>query len=268
MKFHKTPQAHGIPVKKQYGQHFLRQQSVVDTMLHAVTITPETSIFEIGCGDGFLTKSILQTDCKRLWIFEIDRDWARYVQTHYPDVRITMFEENILDADFSKFESYQPWVLLSNLPYQITFPILHLVQKNRHLISEGVVMVQEEVAQKIVKTSGRGYGFISLFFQYYFSWKLLTKIVPTAFYPPPAVHSRLLHFVPRQDIQPIPDEEKFWKFIKLCFSQPRRTLRNNLASTHYAHLVEQDAAIGDLRAQQLGMPDFLALWNIVQTNAT
>lgn len=265
MKNH-LPQAHGIPVKKQYGQHFLRKQSVIDTMIDAVSITPQTSVFEIGCGDGFLTKSILQTAAARLWVFEIDPDWAAYVRGHYPDERMTIFQENILDVDFSQFEPHKPWVLLANLPYQITFPILHLLQQHKDLLQEGVVMVQEEVAQKITKSRGRGYGFISLFFQHHFTWKLLTKIPPADFFPPPKVDSRLLYFKPRQ-AEPIRDEEKFWAFIKYCFAQPRRTLRNNVLATKYAYLAEQDLPVLNLRAQQMNMQDFLTLWDIIHTTA-
>ncbi len=264
---HHTPQAHGIAVKKQYGQHFLRNQAVIDTMINAVSIIPATNVFEIGCGDGFLTKSILQTAIARLWVFEIDHDWAAYVQQHYPDARMTIFEENILDTDFTQFEPHKPWVLLANLPYQITFPILHLLQQHRHLLQEGVIMVQEEVAQKITKSGGRGYGFISLFFQHFFDWKLLTKIPPTDFFPPPSVYSRLLHFAPRT-VQPIPDEEKFWAFIKYCFAQPRRTLRNNLLATQFAWYAQRaDYQFGDMRAQQMKMEDFLALWKIIRPGA-
>lgn len=267
MKKTNLPQAHGIPVKKQYGQHFLRKQSVIDTMINSVSITPQTSVFEIGCGDGFLTKSILQTKAARLWVFEIDADWAYYVGEQYPDERMTIFLENILDVDFKRFEAHAPWVLLANLPYQITFPILHLLQQHRHLLQEGVIMVQEEVAQKITKTYGRGYGYISLFFQHYFSWELLTKINPNDFFPPPKVDSRLLHFKPLNP-EPIQEEAKFWAFIKYCFSQPRRTLRNNLLATKYAHLAKQDLPIMQLRAQQMSMADFRLLWDLIQTSAT
>src|SRR5690348_8923224 len=107
-----TPKQHGISVKKQFGQHFLRNQAVIDTMINAVSITPHTSIFEIGCGDGFLTRSILKTAMKKLWVFEIDPEWAAYVGKQYQDARMTIFEENILDVDFSTFEPYKPWVLL------------------------------------------------------------------------------------------------------------------------------------------------------------
>lgn len=262
MKPH-TPILHGIPIKKQFGQHFLREYSVIDRMLQAVTLTPQTSIFEIGCGDGFLTQAILQQPCERLWVFEIDHQWAAYVRKLLPDKRLTIFEENILEVDFARFEEHKPWTLLANLPYNVTFPILHKLQQNRHLLKEGVVMVQEEVAQKIVKSGGRDYGFISLFMQHYFTWKLLTKIAPGAFVPPPKVDSRLLYFTPRTDAPHIPNEEEFWRWIKICFKQPRRTLKNNLAQGHYAidRIPEEMLA---KRAQQLGMQEFLYMWQLLQ----
>src|SRR5580765_7611181 len=156
-------------------------------MIFAVTITPQTSVFEIGCGDGILTRAILETEVARLFVFEIDPDWANYVQESITDDRLHMFLENFLDIDFSLLEEHAPWTVLANLPYQVTFPILHRFQQHRHLLKEGVVMVQEEVAQKIVKQRGRDYGYSSLFFQHYFEWKLLDKIPPTAFHPAPKV---------------------------------------------------------------------------------
>jgi 16S rRNA (adenine1518-N6/adenine1519-N6)-dimethyltransferase len=251
---------HGIRLKKQYGQHFLRAQSVVDHMLSKVTLTPESSVFEIGCGDGFLTRSIQQHSFQRLWVFEIDPEWALYVCKHYPDKRMTIFEDNILDIDFCCFESHKPWTLLSNLPYQITFPILHKLQQHRDLLKEGVIMIQEEVAQKIVKTYGRGYGYPSLFFQHYFEWKLLEKVPPVAFYPPPKVESRLLYFKPRLILDPIEHEAGFWQFIKRCFGQPRRTLKNNLQQYHYDLSKIPESTLA-LRAQQMSKEDFLGIWH-------
>lgn len=259
-----SPHLHGIPLKKQYGQHFLRDHTIVDHMINAVTLTPNSSVFEIGCGDGFLTSTILQQPLARLWVFEIDHQWASFVRKQYPDKRLTMFEENILDVDFTRFEPHKPWLLLANLPYQITFPILHLLQRNRHLLQEGVVMVQEEVAQKITQTSGRGYGFPSLFFQYYFTWKLLDKIPPKAFVPPPKVDSRLLYFKPKSDLQPIPHETAFWDWLKLCFKQPRRTLKNNLMQTHHG-LAKVPEKYLLLRAQQMTFQDFLEVWQLLNS---
>lgn len=252
----------GIPLKKGLGQHFLRDSSVTDRITRSVVLTQESSVFEIGCGDGFLTKAILAHPLARLWVFEIDQQWVSYIRGHFPDPRLTVYEENILDLDFSIFESHKPWILLANLPYQITFPILQRLQEHRHLWQEGVIMVQEEVAQKIMRTSGRGYGFTSLFFQHYFTWQKLDKISPGAFYPAPKVHSRLLHFAPKKNVTPIPDEAEFWKFIKICFRQPRRTLKNNLAQSHYDwHRLSEDQI--SLRAQQMGIDQLLALWKIL-----
>ncbi len=251
--------SHDIVIKKQFGQHFLRDQSVITAMLDAVTLDKNSSVFEIGCGDGFLTQAILQTPIIRLWVFEIDPEWAGFVRNKFKDARMAMHQENFLDVEAARFAPHAPWTVLANLPYNVTFPILHKFQEMRELLNEGVVMVQEEVAQKLVKKSGKGYGFISLYFQYYFELKLLTKIPPSAFYPAPKVFSRLIYFKPQKDLVEIPEEAQFWKFIKMCFKQPRRTLRNNLSQTHYDVTRFDDALLGK-RAQQLTMADFLKIW--------
>lgn len=256
----KKPQRQGIELKKKHGQHFLKNGMYIVPMLEAVHVDNTISVMEIGCGEGVLTHAILQGPCKQLKVFEIDQEWADYVNNLYgTDSRLHIILNNVLDVDWSILQSDTPWVMLANLPYQITFPILHLVKQHRDMFLEGVVMVQEEVAQKIVKTSGRGYGYPSLFFQHFFDWKLLTKVPPEAFYPPPKVNSRLLYFKPKKDIVAIPQEEEFWKFIKLCFLQPRRTLRNNLAQSHYDQNVLSDDIL-QKRAQQLNMHDFLEIW--------
>lgn len=256
-------QAHGIPLKKKFGQHFLRQQSVADHMVQAVTLTPQSSVLEIGCGDGFLTKTIMRTPIARLWVFEIDPEWATLVRDTVVDARLTVFNEDILVTDVTALESHKPWTILANLPYQITFPILHLLQRNVHMIKEGVVMVQEEVAQKLLKTGGRGYGHSSLFFQYYFDWKKLELVPPSAFVPPPRIHSRLLYFKPAVERPVIPDPEQFWLFIKACFKQPRRMLRNNLSGGLYDVQRIPDATL-QLRAQQMSFDDLLKLWHLVR----
>jgi 16S rRNA (adenine1518-N6/adenine1519-N6)-dimethyltransferase len=252
----------GIPLKKKFGQHFLRDMAVVDTMISRVTLTPQTSVFEIGCGDGFLTREILATSIKQLFIFEIDEDWVNYIKSTISDQRLHIFLDNFLDKDLSLLEEDAPWTVLANLPYQVTFPILHCFHKNRHLLREGVIMVQEEVAQKIVKKRGKGYGASSIFFQYFFEWELLTKVPPSAFHPAPKVFSRLLYFKPKKDVQPIPDEEGFWKFVRACFKQPRRTLRNNFAPTHYS-IASLPESLLLKRAQELTIDDLLCIWNSI-----
>ena len=247
--------------KKAFGQHFLRKQSVVDHMIEAVSVTKDTSVLEIGCGDGFLTRSILaSTPCKRLQVFEIDPEWADYVRGTIRDSRLKVTLANVLEIDFeAELGAHKPWVLLANLPYQITFPILFLIQKNKHLFTEGVVMVQEEVAHKIVAQRGKGYNPSTLFLQHHFEWKMMERIEPGAFVPPPKINSRLLYFKPKMDVKPIPDEEQFWAILKLCFRSPRQTLRNNLKTTHLPIDRLSPEQLG-LRAQQMSFDGFLALW--------
>ncbi len=259
----KRSTSQGIQLKKSLGQHFLRDQSIADRIVNSVDLNAQSSVFEIGCGDGFLTRTILTAPIARLWVFEIDPEWVAYVRNSIHDSRLQLFQQNILDLNFEIFNDHAPWTLLANLPYQITFPILHLLQKNRDVLKEGVIMVQEEVAQKILKTHGRGYGFPSLYFQHFFDWQVLDKIPPSAFYPPPKVFSRLLYFKPREHLEEIPEKEDFWKFIKAIFRQPRRTLKNNLTQAHYPIAQISEKTL-ELRAQQLKMEDFLELWNIVR----
>lgn len=258
----KKPSSHGFAVKKQFGQHFLRDDLVAEKIVDYCDLDG-ASVIEIGCGDGALTRMIIQSKLARFWVFEIDPEWASFVRKKINDQRMQIFVEDILTVDFARFEPYKPWVLLANLPYQITFPLLHQLQEWRYLLREGVIMIQEEVAHKLVATHGRGYGFQSLFFQHYFELKLLDKIPPAAFYPPPKIFSRLVYFKPRQNIEPIANENEFWAFIKACFKQPRRTLKNNLFQKHYdVHKVPEETLA--LRAQQMNFAQLQTLWGLVQ----
>ncbi len=262
----------GLPPrkKKALGQHFLRKATVVDHMIDNVAITPDVSVVEIGCGDGFLTSAILrQTNCKSLLVYEIDPEWVDFVQKKIKDDRLVIKNENILDVDFqSSLESKKPLVLLANLPYQITFPILFKIQKNKALFQEGVVMVQEEVAQKIVATHGKKYSPTSMFLQHHFEWKLIEKVEPGAFVPPPKVFSRTVYFRPKFDLQEIPQETEFWGFLKLCFRSPRQTLKNNLKSTKYDSHRVLSSEILALRAQQISFDGFVDLWKQINNLRT
>src|SRR3989338_6086620 len=154
MSHEKKPRASGIVLKKHHGQYFLRDRSVTFDMLCAVDVKNK-SVIEIGCGDGFLTREILGQPIERLWIFEIDTQWATKVQNDYPDARMRMFCGDFLTVDLTILKPHAPWTVLANLPYHITFPILYKLHEQRDLIECSVLMMQEEVAQKIAKTRGR-----------------------------------------------------------------------------------------------------------------
>lgn len=248
--------------KKSLGQHFLRNKAVVHNMLAQTRSACENStILEIGCGDGFLTEQILaQTGCKRLVCLEVDPEWARVVTTKIKDPRLLVLNVNALDYDWNSFYDGTPMVLLANLPYNVSIPLLKKLRLNSPLFQQGVFMVQEEVAQKLTAQTGRSFGSLSLFMQHVFEMNLLQKIDPSSFSPPPKVTSRLVHFKPQATSVAIEQEEGFWKFIKACFASPRRMLKNNLAGYNFdAKIVEQQ--IGGLRAQQLNFEQLLSFWH-------
>jgi 16S rRNA (adenine1518-N6/adenine1519-N6)-dimethyltransferase len=252
--------SHGIYFKKQFGQNFLRDPQVVHRIVNSVTLSEQSTVLEIGSGDGFLTRAILEKNIKKLIAYEIDLEWAGFLKNQIKDPRFSIIIQDILTVNWPDLKKNGPLVLLANLPYNITFPLLYLLQQHRDFFVEGTIMIQEEVAQKLVKSGGRDYGFVSLFFQYHFEWTLLEKVLPSAFEPEPNVFSRLLHFKPRTQVAPIPDEEKFWSFVKICFKQPRRTLRNNLGGTIYQNCAIDEKSL-EQRAQQMTINDLLAIWN-------
>ena len=124
-------------------------------------------------------------------------------------------------------------------------------------------MVQEEVAQKIPRHLVEGMDFLPCFFSVILVGVCLIKFHQAAFFPPPKVNSRLLYFKPRYDVEVIPDEDEFWRFIKACLQQPRRTMRNNFAQAHYnISMLSQELL--NSRAQQLSMGDFIKLWVLLR----
>lgn len=245
--------------KKKFGQHFLRNFEVVRSMIDKVDLTSSSKVIEIGCGDGFLTRSILEnSECELLRVYEIDEDWYEYIKKKITDKRLDLRLQDVLKINWSDLEPDGPWTMLANLPYQISFPIMFLLQKNKHIFSEGVLMLQEEVAQKIVAKKGRSCNATSLFLQHNFDFELLDKVRPDDFDPPPKVYSRLLYFKPKKSL-PIKKEDDFWKFVKVCFSSPRRTIKNNLKAAMF-DLESIPVEMLSKRAQQVDISEYLDLW--------
>lgn len=251
----------GIELKKSLGQHFLRDYAVTDAMLAMIEHIGQKSVLEIGPGNGFLTREILEKPIKKLWAFEIDQEWVQNLKNNIQDERFSVLHADFLGIDNAILKENGPWIVLANLPYNITFPILERFISLTDVIEEGVIMIQEEVAQKLVATQGRAYGFASIFFQYFFDFSLLLKIPPSAFTPPPNVFSRLLYFKPKKQEERLKIEhtDAFFKFVRLCFRQPRRTLKNNLIAAQIDTAKLDEQTLG-LRAQQLSVQQLVNIF--------
>lgn len=249
-----------IAKKKAFGQHFLRKQSTIDNMISAARIRPEHTILEIGCGDGVLTRALLeQTSCKQVIVAEIDREWADYTESRFGCPRLSFIHGDILEFDFTRFAGHEPLMLVANLPYQISFPLFQKLAEHRLLFENIIVMLQEEVAQKMAAHRGKPYSAMTLFLQYHFDFTLLEKVEPGAFTPPPKVFSRVIEARPKQTLVPAFLPPEFWLFVRACFKFPRQTLKNNLKHSAY-RTKPLDETLLALRAQQLTFEDFIAVW--------
>jgi 16S rRNA (adenine1518-N6/adenine1519-N6)-dimethyltransferase len=234
------------------GQHFLADHHGAERIVDALGDVSDKTVIEIGPGRGVLT-TMLAERARRLIAVELDRVLAaqlRMALVRFENVEI--IEGDILSIDFSTVLGPRPGMnhpgivhvpektrLVGNLPYFITSDILlHLFQYHPYFETI-VIMVQEEVADRIAAKPGvRDYGLLSATVQLYARVEKLFSLPPGAFNPPPKVHSAVLRLTinPQMDRLRVPEEE-FIAFLKLSFGQKRKTLANNLKSRFDSRLL-------------------------------
>ncbi|HKC72294.1 MAG TPA: 16S rRNA (adenine(1518)-N(6)/adenine(1519)-N(6))-dimethyltransferase RsmA [Terriglobales bacterium] len=234
------------------GQHFLADHHAAGRIVDALGDVSDKTVIEIGPGRGVLT-TILAERARRLIAIELDRVLAAQLRmslVHFENVEI--IEGDILSIDFSTVLGPRPGMnrpgivhvpektrLVGNLPYFITSDILlHLFQYHAYFETI-IIMVQEEVADRIAARPGvREYGLLSATVQLYARVEKLFSLPPGAFNPPPKVHSAVLRLTinPQMDRLRVPEEE-FIAFLKLSFGQKRKTLANNLKSRFDSRLL-------------------------------
>ena len=256
--------------RQRMGQHFLGDPAWRKRIYETLPRNPGEVWVEIGAGHGEMTQ-LLAGDGRRVIAIEADKRLAeglrRKVDGHADDwPGIEVVHGDVLALDLaalagSKFRVY------GNLPYYITSPILHRLFGVAEQILSIHILIQFEVAARIVARSGRrAYGYLSAICQFYAKPEIVLRIPPGAFRPPPRVTSALVRLdLPgeRQSLR-IHDEKLFLGFIQKCFGQKRKTLRNNLRSIAPDKSVFKAlAACGlrpDARAEQLSLAQFAALF--------
>ena len=210
------------------------------------TNRPE-QILEIGPGQGALTELLLAR-AERVVAVEIDPAMIALLGERFGgEKKLTVVAGDVLQTDLAQ---WGPSVLAGNLPYYITSPILDRIFAARGVVREAVLLVQREVAQRLVAEPGsRDYGLLSVRTQVYAEAKYLFKVPPGAFKPPPKVESAVVRLVMREAIE---DQETFLQFAARCFGHKRKTLRNNLIGYYNKDLVEAQPEAG-LRGEQLSI---------------
>lgn len=257
----------GAMARQRLGQHFLGDVSWRRRVFETLPRHAGDVWLEIGAGHGEMTE-ILAGDGRRVIAVETDARLVPRLQEkarEWPGVKVVAGD--ILSVDPDELIGDARVRVYGNLPYYITSPILHWLFKRAGRIASIHVVIQFEVAVRIVAKPGRReYGYLSAACQFYARPAIALRIPAGAFRPPPKVTSALVRMdLPgEREKLGITDDAGFLRFVQTCFGQKRKTLRNNLLATADAEKIratlEAGGLRGDARAEQLSLGQFAALF--------
>ena len=226
---------HGIVMKKSLGQNFLVEPQILQHMIEVAEIDKNTVVIEIGPGIGALTE-FLARNAKEVFAFEIDQRFIKILEeTLISYDNITLIHQDILQVDFSE-ERYQSLhqmdhlVVVANLPYYITTPIIMHLISSRLPFQSLVMMMQKEVAERLTAQVGtKAYSSLTVAIQLEMDSELAFIVPKSVFIPQPNVDSAVLKLSRRDEARvKVEDPEKFQTLVQICFKQRRKTLWNNL----------------------------------------
>ncbi len=216
--------------KKRFGQHFLCSTRVVQQIVAASGVGTDSRVLEIGPGLGVLTEALLAAGAQ-LTAVELDRDMAGFIRSRLPEIQLV--EADAAQIDFSTLLDGGGWRCVSNLPYNAGTRMITRMLSTPQTFERLVVMVQREVAERLVAPAGdRKRGSLSVFTEARAAARICIRVPPGAFHPPPKVHSAVVDMVLHQSpkIQGV-DVAVFDKTVRSLFVQPRKTTRNNLSAS-------------------------------------
>jgi 16S rRNA (adenine1518-N6/adenine1519-N6)-dimethyltransferase len=244
-----------IAVKKKLGQNFLTDRNITRKIVIASGAEPQENILEIGPGFGALTKEIIE-HCPVFTVVEKDRKLAEFIRGEYPQLHI--IEGDFLEVDLVSLAQEKPLRVLGNIPYSITTPILFKLLEHRNSLSSATLMMQHEVAMRIVaKPSTKDYGILAVQLQAFCDVTYLFKVGRKVFRPQPGVDSAVIRMTPKKNVK-MDDADGFRGFVRTAFHQRRKTLLNNLKESY--NLESVDSHTLQLRAEALSIEDFFELF--------
>lgn len=250
--------------KKSLGQNFLQDANVAQKIVKTFDPKPDDGVVEIGPGKGALTSLLLQS-LPHITVIELDNDLAPMLQEQFAD-KITVIHSDILNVPLAELREQigKPIRLIGNIPYNITTPILFHVVDSLPAVKDFLVMMQTEVAQRIVaKPRTKEYGILSILLQYYSTPRMQFAVSKNSFFPIPNVSSAILHldfehpFAPKAVNEPL-----FRKIVRGTFNTRRKTLRNGLKSLGIPTTEFDRLSVDlELRPEELSVGDFVQLSN-------
>jgi len=246
----------GRPLKR-FSQNFLTNPQIQQSIVQALHIQPDDRVMEIGPGKGALTLHIIQQNPSTFLAVEIDTRWADFLESEFQD-KVEIIREDFLSINLSKFHSTPKLKIIGNLPYHITSPILFQLINHFTLFDSAVLMVQKEVAKRIVaKPSSKDYGIPSVLSQTYAEVEYLFDVKPGNFFPVPAVDSAVFRLKFFNEVKDIRNISLFRKIVRSTFNTRRKMLRNSLSRTFDKSAVYSLTSVDlNRRPEELTVQDF------------
>jgi len=261
----------GFKFKKQMGQNFIFNTFILDQIVDLAGITADDFVIEIGAGAGTLTEAIAKC-AKKVVTIELDRSLIDLLNKRFMDKEnIELIQGDALKADLDKIANdrgYSKYKIVSNLPYQISTPFLTNMLKNLKNLDTATIMVQKEVALKVVaKPNEDGYGMLSLLSKAFGHSEIIMDLEPGYFTPAPPVDSSILFFKKEEKDLGV-DEKSLWLIIRGVLNQRRKTILNGLKALgafepknnlDWPSVLEKAGISKDLRGETLDLSDFVKI---------
>jgi 16S rRNA (adenine1518-N6/adenine1519-N6)-dimethyltransferase len=275
-----SPKRSSFRPRKQFGQHWLRDETVLDRIIIAGELAESDRVLEIGPGTGNLTSRLLSIVAALVSV-EIDRDLCKNLVHKYGEQdNFLLIQNDFLQSDlppflkdFPRFQN--PNKVVANIPYNITGPILtKLLGKIASPASQQyesiVLLVQKEVGDRLVAIPGsKAYGALSIRVQYLASCELICDVPARSFYPQPKVDSVIIRLRPRTLEHPANNPRQLETLIKLGFASRRKMLHNNLKSlikiADLTPILEQLKFNPQCRAEDLSLEEWILLSNVLSS---
>lgn len=222
----------GIFAKKKFGQNFLIDSNIVMKIVKTANITKETNVIEIGPGIGAMTE-ILAKEAGKVLCFEIDEDMVNILNEEIKNDNVKIVNKDFLKVDLDEEMRYfiepKNIVVVSNLPYYITTPIIFKLLEYSKNIEKMVFMVQKEVSERLTaKPGSKEYGSLSVLIELNGTMKKEFNVSRNCFYPVPNVDSEIVSMEINKNDSALKNDPIFGKFIQNIFEMKRKTLANNI----------------------------------------
>lgn len=266
---------HRFSFKKSLGQNFLIDPNILQRITETAGLTKETGVIEIGPGIGALTEHLARSAGKVV-AFEIDQRLLPILdETLAPYNNVKVINEDVLKADVKtvveqEFAEFDRLMVVANLPYYVTTPIIMKLLEDKIPVNGFVVMLQKEVGDRIsAEPSSKEYGSLSIAVQYYTEASIAFIVPKTVFMPPPNVDSAIIKLDVRdKPAVSVEDEDFFFTVTRTSFAQRRKTILNNLVNglpggkekkEHITSALEEAGIEPSRRGETLSLAEFASL---------